>query len=65
MTTAQVASQFGLTQAQVQAELERINQFKAGEEVTGVDPFGDEGVYGASKNELAKKPRQRSLEILT
>ena len=62
MTTSQVASQFGLTEAQVQAELERINQFKAGEQVTGVDPFGDEGVYGASKNELAKKAKAAQLE---
>lgn len=39
MTPEQVATQFGVTAAQVRAELARQNQFRAGETVTGEDPF--------------------------
>jgi hypothetical protein len=41
MTPEEVAAQFGVTPAQVRAELARQNQFRAGEAVTGEDPFAD------------------------
>lgn len=63
MTIEQVASQFGATPAQVRAELARINQFRAGEEVTGPDPF-EGGVYEATKNELKKKASVEQLKNL-
>jgi hypothetical protein len=54
MTVEQVAEQFGATVAQVQAEFNRMKQAKAGETVTGEDPF-EEGVYEATKKALADK----------
>ena len=39
VTPEQVASQFGVTVAQVKAELKRQNQARAGETITGEDPF--------------------------
>ena len=60
MTVEQVASQFGFTPAQVRAELTRINQARAGEEVTEPDPF-PEGVYEASKAALREKASAASL----
>ena len=41
ITSEEVADQFGVTTAQINAELERQNQAKAGEKVTGKDPFAD------------------------
>ena len=54
MTVEQVAAQFGATPAQVQAEWSRMKQSKAGETVTGEDPFA-EGVYDATKKALQTK----------
>jgi hypothetical protein len=41
MTAAQAAAQFGVTEAQVTAEVARRNQLAAGQEVTTADPFAD------------------------
>jgi len=57
MTVEQVAEQFGATAAQVQAEWDRMKQAKAGETVTGEDPFA-EGVYDATKEALDKKDKE-------
>ena len=54
MTVQQVAAQFGATPAQVQAEWARMKQQKAGQAVTGEDPFA-EGVYDATKDALQTK----------
>jgi len=57
MTVAQAAAQFGATEAQITAEVERRNQVAAGEKVTTADPFA-EGVEAATKETLAKKAKE-------
>jgi len=54
MTVQQVSAQFGATPAQIEAEWARMKQQKAGEAVTGEDPFA-EGVYDATKDALEAK----------
>lgn len=61
MTVEQVAEQFGATAAQVQAEWDRMKQAKAGETVTGEDPFA-EGTYEATKKALADKKAKETKE---
>ena len=63
MTVAQAAAQFGATEAQITAEVERRNQVAAGEKVTTADPFA-EGVEAATKEALATK-RKTNLDTAT
>ena len=63
MTVAQAAAQFGATEAQITAEVERRNQVAAGEKVTTADPFA-EGVEAATKEALATK-RKTDLDTAT
>ena len=61
MTVEQVAAQFGATPAQVQAEWNRMKQQKAGETVTGEDPFA-EGVQQATRKPLLDKATAEQLK---